>query len=102
MNPTMQKAERELRGLVDASPITEGMTIRVTGSHLCLGRQLPPGPFSDAGPDDRVRFTHLEGATFGLSVRRHTGRWEKAPFSGSLQELIEVVTTVMQHLVADL
>jgi hypothetical protein len=49
-----------------------------------------------------VRFTHLGGASFGLSVRRHTGRWEKAPYSGSLRELVAVVTTVMQHLVAHL
>lgn len=102
MNPTMQKAERELRGLMDASPLVQGMTIRVSGSHFYLGWPLPPGPFSDDGPDDRVRFTHLGGASFGLSVRRHTGRWEKAPYSGSIRELVDVVTTVMQHLVAHL
>jgi len=100
MKPAFETAERDLRALADESPITRGMTIRAQRSHLYLGRPLPPGSFSDEEPDDRVRFTHLKGATFGLSVRRHTGKWEKAPYSGTLRELVDVVRTAMQHLVA--
>jgi len=102
MKPALETAERELRSLLDASPITRGMTIRVHGSHVYLGRPVPPGPYSDDEPDDRVRFTHLGGAKFGLSVRRHTGKWEKARYSGTLRELVDAVCTTMQHLVADL
>lgn len=102
MKPALETAARELRMLADESPITRGMTIRANRSYLYLGRDLPPGPFTGDEPDDRVRFTHLGGPKFGLSVRRHTGKWEKAPYSGTLRELVDVVRTVMQHLVADL
>jgi len=100
MKPALEAAERELRVLVEESPITHGMTVRVERSHLYLGRPVTPGPYPDDEPDDRLRFSHLGGPAFGLSVRRHTGTWEKAPFSGTLRELLEVVRTTMQHLVA--
>jgi len=96
----MRFAELELRKLLDANAITEGMTIRVFGSHLIAGRP-PSDRASDGTPDDRVRFTRLDALRFGLSVRRHTGRWEKVPFAGSLEEMVQVVCTVMQHLVAE-
>lgn len=102
MNPALETAERELRVLLDESTITRGMTIRVHHTHVYLGRPLVPGPYSDDEPDDRVRLTHLGGARFGLSVRRHTGKWDKTPFSGSLRELVDAVWTTMQHLVADI
>ena len=102
VKPNLEIAERELRELVAERPITRGMTIRVQGTHVYLGRPSPPGPFSEDEPDDRVRFTRLGDGRFGLSIRRHTGKWEKAPYSGTLRELIDVVCTAMQHLVADL
>ncbi len=94
--------ESELRELLDGNPGTEGMTIRVHGRQLVLGREDPDpdGPFPDLVPDDRVRLTHLGGSKYGLSVRRHTGRWEKIPFSGSLAELVDTLGGPMQHLVA--
>jgi hypothetical protein len=100
MKPALETAERELRSLADASPITRGMTIRVHRTHIYLGRPLASGPYSDDEPDDRVRLTHLGGARFGLSVHRHTGKWENTPYSGSLREVVDVVCTAMQHLVA--
>jgi hypothetical protein len=98
----MQTAKRKLKELIETSPITEGMTIRVRGSHIYLGREDPPGPYASDEPDDRVRLTHLGGTRFGLSVRRHTGRWEKTPFSGTLEEVVGVIWTTMQHLVSGL
>lgn len=100
MKPALEAAERELRVLVDGNPITHGMTIRAERSHLYLGRPVAPGPYPDDEPDDRLRFTQLRGTTFGLSVRRHTGKWEKTPFSGTLRELVDIVHATMQHLVA--
>ena len=95
-------AEFELKELLDGNPATEGRTIRVHGKQLVLGREDPDpdGPFPDLVPDDRVRLTHLGGTKYGLSVRRHTGRWEKIPFSGSMAELVDLLGGPMQHLVA--
>jgi hypothetical protein len=99
---TKRAAEREIRGLLDGNPVTEGMTLRVHGRHLILGREDPDpeGPYPNLGPDERLRLTHLWGARYGLSVRRHTGRWEKTPFSGTLPELVDAICATMQHLVA--
>jgi hypothetical protein len=33
-------------------------------------------------------------------VKRHTGRWEKTPFRGTLEETVSTVCALMQHLVA--
>lgn len=75
------------------------MDVRVRGKHIVLGRpeETRDGESVD---DDRVRFTHLQGPVFGLSVMRHTGRWEKTPFSGTVDELLEILISTMQHLVA--
>ena len=97
-----REVEFELRQLLDQKPATKGMTIRLHGRHFVLGREDPDphGPFPDLVPDDRVRLTHLGGTKFGLSVYRHTGRWQKTPFSGSLAELVDTLSGSMQHLVA--
>jgi hypothetical protein len=100
MSDVVRAAASELKALIDASPITAGMTVRASGSHLVVSREDPPGPFAAAEPDDRVRFTHLGQSLFGLSVRRHTGRWEKTPFSGPLPDMVQVVRDTMQHLIA--
>lgn len=102
MRATKQAGEHELRELLDGNPITKGMTLRVSGPHFVLGREdpCPDGPFPDLEPDERVRLTHMSGARYGLSVRRHTGRWEKTPFSGTMAELVDVICATMQHLVA--
>ena len=100
MNPAMKKARDELTHLIESSPTTKGLLLRVHGKTLTLSR--PPSPLDDAtNIDARVRLTHLGGDDFGLSVLRHTGKWEKTPFMGSLEELFEVIRGPMQHLIAD-
>jgi hypothetical protein len=94
--------EERLRSLVEAEPVTRGMTIRVERGHVYLGRQEPPGPFSDETPDDRLRLTPASGLRFRMSVKRHTGAWDATPFVGTLEELLQVVRADLQHLVADL
>jgi len=78
------------------------MTIRARGDHIYLGRDEPPGPYTAPDdPDDRVRLSLLGGDRFGLSVKRHTGRWERTPFTGSPAELVQAICATMQHLVAE-
>lgn len=40
------------------------------------------------GSQNHAKFTSLGGSVWGLSFPRHTGRWEKTPFVGSLEELV--------------
>ena len=70
------------------------------GDHLIIGREEAFGQQGEMEPDDRLRLTARNQSTYGLSVRRHTGRWEKTPFTGTLEELMDVNSAYMQHIVA--
>ena len=100
MQTNMRIAESRLKALLEAHPPTAGMYVRVHGDHLILGRQEPIGLTGQLENDDRVRLTQLTGSTYGLSAKRHTGRWERTPFAGTLEEMVDIIFGCMQHLVA--
>lgn len=100
MKQDMMIAGSTLTKLLENHPLTSGMYVRVHGKNLIAGREEAVGPDGKVERDDRVRFTRLNSSTYGLSVRRHTGRWERTPFSGTLGDMVEAVRTFMQHLVA--
>ncbi len=100
MNDAMRAAQTKLAKLLESDHLTAGMYVRVRGDHLIAGRSEPSGPDQTPEQDDRVRFTRLGANFYGLSVKRHTRRWEKTPFRGTLEETVDAVCAVMQHLVA--
>lgn len=77
-------AQAQLSELLDQTSVTSGMTLRVQGEHFILGHPDTDAVASKPHNDDRVCLTWLSNTTFGLSVKRHTGRWERTPFSGAL------------------
>ncbi len=95
MKRGMQQALVSLEEQLATNTLTTGMDVRVHGDNLIVGR-----PAGEQERDDRVRLTRLNVSSWGLSVKRHTGRWERTPFSGSIEEMVEVIWTLMQHLVA--
>ena len=98
MKPGMDTARERLLELFEANEITAGMYVRVHGQHLIAGRN-EPGPDNVRLAEDRVRLTRLGPRSFGLSVRRHTGRWQRTPFTGSLTDDVNAILEFMQHLV---
>jgi len=100
MKTAMRAAESKLRGLLDTHEQTAGLYVRTHGDHLIVGRREPIGPDGEMENDDRVRLTRLSASSYGLSVKRHTGRWERTPFSGSMEEMVDTLLGCMQHLVA--
>ncbi len=98
--PRREAAKQRLEQLLSADPITQGMYVRPWGDHLIVGREEAFGPNGEMEADDRVRLTARSNSVWGLSVRRHTGRWEKTPFTGTLEELSDVISSFMQHIVA--
>ncbi len=101
MKHGMDRAKQVIDEMIESEDMTAGMVTRVHGDNLILARQEE----ADSGEmvrDDRVRLTRLNQSTWGLSVKRHTGRWERTPFSGSMREVMDAVWTFMQHLVAPL
>lgn len=100
MKSRMAIAQGELEKLLEAHVTTRGMYVRVYGDHLIMGRREVVGANDEEANIDSVRLTHVSGSTYGLSVKRHTGRWEKVPFSGTIPEMVDAIQTFMQHLVA--
>ena len=100
MKPAMRAARSSLLDLLEASEVTAGMYVRVHGDNLIVGRDEPIGSGDECKPDDRVRLTRLNASTYGLSVKRHTGRWERTPFSGTMTDVVDTLHGFMQHLVA--
>ncbi len=100
MKMDMQVAQSKLRELLDRHEQTVGLYVRVRGENLILGRPEPLGSKGEMENDDRVRLTGLSGSRYGLSVKRHTGRWERTPFCGEMEEMVDTILGCMQHLVA--
>ena len=101
MKPRMIAAQTTLQDLLEQHALTAGMYVRVHGDHLILGRaeKIPSTPETENL--DRVRLTRLSASTYGLSVRRHTGRWERTPFSGSMKDMVDTILDFMQHLIPE-
>lgn len=100
MKPGMRHAQEALEGLLESNELTQGMYVRVHGDNLILGRRESAGPRGATEQIDRVRLTRQSKSTWGLSVKRHTGRWERAPICGGMEEVVAAIWTFMQHLVA--
>jgi hypothetical protein len=98
MKATMKAKQAALYALLEENELTAGMSVRVYGDHLLMGR---PDTAADGGGNiENLRLTRLRSSSFGLSVRRHNGRWERTPFSGSVKDMVQVMLTFMQHLIA--
>ena len=67
---------------------------------MIIGLHEPFGPNGETEDDNRLGLTTRNRSSFGLSVRRHTGPSEKTPFTGTLDELGDVIWSLMQHIVA--
>lgn len=100
MRENMVGPHSELSAALATDQMTVGLVIRVHGDHMILAREEPIGPDGELECDDRVRITRIGANTFGLSVKRHTGRWERTPFSGTIEEMVNAIKGTMQHLIA--
>jgi len=100
MRTDMRAEESRLKVLLAAHEPTAGLCVRARGDHLILARPEPIGPNAQVENDDRVRLTRLSACTYGLSVKRYTGRWERTPFSGSMEEMVDIILGCMQHIIA--
>ena len=99
MDPIVDRSRERLQELLAAHELTAGLLVRVRGRQLTLVRE-EPGPDGTPEDDACVRLTHLGQGQFGVSVLRHTGKWERTPFAGSIDDVVDVLRGPMQHLVA--
>ena len=100
MKRNMEPPRLQLSRLLEAHEPTVGMYVRIYGDHLIVGRALALEEEQKKERDDRLRLTRIRSRSWGLSVKRHNGRWERTPFSGDLEEMVNAILSFMQHLCA--
>ncbi|MGF6653567.1 DNA-directed RNA polymerase subunit N (RpoN/RPB10) [Paraburkholderia youngii] len=78
--------QRQLRSLLGH----EQIVTPAYGRHLLIKR------LDDEEPTVVARLTELARNRYSAAFRSHTGRWEPLPGTGSLDEMVEVVVTLLQ------
>lgn len=68
----------------------EQIVTQAYGPHLLIKR------LDDAAPIVVARLTEIGRNRYGAAFRSHSGRWEPLPGTGTLDEMAEVVTTLLQ------
>jgi hypothetical protein len=83
------EAVRQLERKLASRPDLGHLRVKQRGKSLTI--------FSDSpyGPDDHARLTSLGGTRWGLSLPRHTGRWERTPFVGTMDEVLRTLTDML-------
>ncbi|OUL96474.1 hypothetical protein [Paraburkholderia hospita] len=78
--------QRQLRSLLGH----EQIVTQAYGRHLLIKR------LDDEEPTVVARLTELGRNRYGAAFRSHSGRWEPLPGTGSLEEMADVVVTLLQ------
>src|ERR1700733_7199499 len=78
--------QRQLRGLLGH----EQIVTQAYGRHLLIKR------LDDEEPTVVARLTQLGRNRYGAAFRSHSGRWEPLPGAGSLDEMAQLVVTLLQ------
>jgi len=84
-NPMLQSACNTLETKLHEKGFTH-LQVRVHGTHLVIYSE--DGDFKE----NRARFTQLKQQHYGLGMATHRGKWEPTPYSGSLNELLDLLT----------
>lgn len=66
--------------------------------HLAVkrrGRTLTLTSEDAYGPTRHAKLDWLGAQLWGLSLPTHAGRWEKTPFTGTLDELLQTLTQML-------
>lgn len=69
------------------------LRVKKRGQSLTIVSGTPAHP--------HARLTALDGAQWGLSLPRHTGRWEPTPFTGTMEELASILMTDLPFYLED-
>lgn len=95
----LSMAVRQLGALLEAREVTRGLRAAPSRGRIVLSRDWQADLSAEPEPDPRFRLTPLNGGRFGLSLYRRN-RWERLPFQGTLEELVEIMSTTLAHWAA--
>lgn len=89
----------------DAEDLEELLARHEQLGHLRVKRRGDSLTIYSGEPSDshlHARLTHLGRGQWGLSLPRHTGRWERTPFMGTMEELVTTLISDLGFHLADL
>ena len=85
----LEDAARQLERKLAARPNLKHIRVKQRGKTITLYSE------TRYGLDDHARLTSLGGTCWGLSLPRHTGRWERTPFMGTIDEVPRTLTDML-------
>ncbi len=85
----LEDAARQLERRLNSRPDLKHLRVRQRGKTLTIYSDTP------YGLDDHARLTSLGGPRWGLSLPRHTGRWERTPFVGTMDDVLATLTDML-------
>ena len=83
----VERGATELLALLRQHEGLEHLDVEVRGDAVIVFSM------EDGAKRRRARFTWLGAGHYGLSLTRHTGRWEPTPFTGPLPEVVDVLVS---------
>lgn len=85
----LDESVRQLERKLAAYPGLDHLRVKRRGKTLTIYSDSPHGP------DDHAKLTSLGTLRWGLSLPRHTGRWERTPFAGTMDEIVRTITEML-------
>ena len=85
----MEFAQEELEELIGSHDGLGHIRIKRRGKSLTLYSDSPEGM------DLHAKLTARGRDIWGLSLPRHTGRWEKTPFVGPMPQVVSTLTDML-------
>ena len=85
----MDVAQSQLEKLIADHGGLDHILVKRRGKSCTLYSETPHGP------DLHAKFDPLGRNVWRLSLPTHTGRWEKTPFIGSMDEVVQVLTQML-------
>ncbi len=96
----LSTAVRRLEPLLETQEATRGLRAASSRGAIVLSRDWQDDPSADPEPAPRFRLVPLARDQFGLSLYRRN-RWERLPFQGTLEELVDVMNTALAPWAAE-
>lgn len=88
-NPLPQLVRERLMALGDFGHLR----VALRGDHIVIEQPAPPDDPDGAHPV--LRLSGIGGFRFGLSLLRHTGRWQPIPISGALNDVLAEAVQIL-------
>ncbi|QQK74232.1 hypothetical protein HUG15_20905 [Salicibibacter cibarius] len=85
VEPIMSAAKSTLKDALHEQGFTH-LNVRTHGPHLVIYSE------EDGEKVNRARLTRFNDQTYELSMSNHRGKWEATPFSGTMAEMLTLLT----------